>query len=132
MSVVGGPMMWSDVRVTASQFTDEQRDLLFSAYAEIKELHAAAGGKREKKVRFQEGFGLMLEESCEWPYQSEEWAAEKALNTGPVNRPIPSDLPPHRRLDAELSEAYYVVTTWMDYVKGGLLDASAIYENEDD
>ncbi|MDQ4149936.1 MAG: hypothetical protein M3164_08130 [Actinomycetota bacterium] len=132
MHVVGGPMMWSDEPVRASQFTDEQKDLLLRACREIKELHAAAGGKRQKRVRYEEGLGLMPERSSDWPYQSEEWAAERALNTGPPSEPIPPGLTHSQRLDAELSEAYYVVTTWMDYVRGGLTDASAVYEHEDD
>lgn len=132
MHVVGGPMMWSEHPVRANQFSPEQKDLLFRAYREIKQLHAAAGGERQRRVRYQEGLGLMPESSSKWPYQSEEWAAERALNTGPAGRSIPVGLSPAQRLDAEVSEAYYVVTTWMDYVKGGLLDASAIYEYEDD
>lgn len=132
MTVVGGPKMWSDEPVKASQFTSEQKDLLLRAYREIKELHAAAGGKIQRKVVLTEGLGLMPESSSKWPYQSEEWAAERALNNNLPRPAVRVSLRPSERLNAELSEAYFVVTTWIDYVKGGLLDASAIYEDEED
>jgi hypothetical protein len=129
--VIGGPRMWSDEPVKASQFTAEQRDLLLRAYREIKDLHAAAGGKMERTVTLRDGLGLMPESSADWPYQSEEWAAERALNNR-VGTPPLRGLHPSQRLNAELTDAYFVVTTWIDYVKGGLLDASAIYEDEED
>jgi hypothetical protein len=129
--VIGGPRMWSDEPVKASQFTAEQRDLLLRAYREIQDLHAAAGGKMERTVTLRDGLGLMPESSADWPYQSEEWAAERALNNR-VGTPPLRGLHPSQRLNAELTDAYFVVTTWIDYVKGGLLDASAIYEDEED
>jgi hypothetical protein len=49
-----------------------------------------------------------------------------------VGTPPLRGLHPSQRLNAELTDAYFVVTTWIDYVKGGLLDASAIYEDEED
>ena len=129
--VIGGPRMWSDEPVKASQFTAEQRDLLLRAYREIKDLHVAAGGKMERTVTLREGLGLMPERSADWPYQSEEWAAERALNNR-VGTPPLRELHPSQRLNAELTDAYFVVTTWIDYVRGGLLDASAIYDDEVD
>jgi hypothetical protein len=132
MKVVGGPMMWTDQPVKASQFTLEQRDLLLRAYREIKDLHAAAGGEGQAKVSFREGLGLMPVNSSNWPYQSEEWAAERALHNRITSRSVSAGLKHSERLDAELSDAYFVVTTWIDYVKDGLLDASAIYEDEED
>jgi hypothetical protein len=129
--IIGGPRMWSDEPVKASQFTSEQRDLLLRAYREIRDLHTAAGGRMERKVTLREGLGLMPETSSDWPYQSEEWAAERALNNRVATSPM-AGLHSSSRLNAELTDAYFVVTTWIDYVKGGLLDASAIYEDEED
>jgi hypothetical protein len=131
-NVIGGPMMWSDRAITARQFSMQQRELLLRAYEEIKDLHAAAGGGPRGNVRFLEGTGYMPADSSKWPYQSEEWAAECALNTGHRMRRPSDKMSPEDRLDAELGQAFYAVTTWIDHVRDGLLDASAVYDDEEE
>lgn len=78
-----------------------------------------------------DALGLMPDNASRYPYQSEEWAAAKAINAG-LAFPFREDLPEPERTRAALTQAYYIVITWIDYVKGGLLDASEIYENDDD
>lgn len=131
MNAVGGPMMWSDKPVLRNQFTEEQAELVLRAYGEIKQIYEAAGGRMRPAMRLSEGMGLMPANSGKWPYQSEEWAAAKAMNVSMAHR-FPRSLPQPERELAELTQAYYAVITWIDYVKGGLLDACAIYEDEPD
>ncbi len=129
--VVGGPMMWSEKPVRANQFTAEQRDLVLRAAREIKELYLAAGGQMKPPMLHDDALGLMPDNAGRFPYQSEEWAAAKAINAG-LAFAYSDDLPEPARLQAELAQAYYIVITWIDYVEGGLLDASEIYEEEDE
>lgn len=130
-NVVGGPRMWSDEPITASQFTAEQNDLLIRAFHEINDLYRAAGGRMQQVMTLVEGIGLMPASGTPWPYQSEQWAAARAMYVGHSYRYAPN-LRGAEREQAELTQAYYVVITWIDYVEGGLLDASAIYDDEDD
>lgn len=129
--VIGGPMMWSDKPVRETQFTAEQRDLVVRAAQEIEELYLAAGGRMEPRMLRDDALGLMPDNSAPFPYQSEEWAAAKAINAGRAVEVDPRQPEPTRR-QAELARAYYIVITWIDYVKDGLLDASEIYEDEED
>jgi hypothetical protein len=130
-TVVGGPRMWSDEPVKASQFSVEQKELLLKAFSEIKSIYQAAGGRIQHVARLVEGVGLMPAGATELPYQSERWAAARAMYVADSYRYSP-ELPVDERDDAELTRAYYVVINWIDWVKGGLLDASAIYEDEKD
>jgi hypothetical protein len=129
LTVVGGPRMWSDEPVTASQFTSEQRNLLLRAFAEIRSIYQAAGGRIQHVPRLVEGIGLMPAGAIQLPYQSEKWAAARAMYVADSYRYSP-DLPEDELLDARLTQAYFVVINWLDWIKGGLLDASAIYEEE--
>jgi hypothetical protein len=131
LNVVGGPPMWSDEPLTSSQFTPEQKDLVIRAFHEIKDLYQAAGGRMQQVMTLVEGIGLMPAAGTPWPYQSEQWAAARAMYVGYSYRYAPN-LPEAEREQAELTQAYHVVITWIDYVEGGLLDASAIYDDEDD
>ncbi|HEX2052599.1 MAG TPA: hypothetical protein VHJ78_02590 [Actinomycetota bacterium] len=127
--VIGGPPMWSERPIRTTQFTPEQRELLLQAALEIRELYEAAGGAKPRMLH-DEALGLMPDNAAAFPYQSEEWAAAKAYNAA-----LPFAFSPHlpepERERAELAQAYHMVITWIDYVKGGLLDASEIYENDD-
>lgn len=128
--VIGGPRMWSEDAVEASQFTAEQRELLLKAFEEIKAIYQAAGGRIQQVMQLVEGVGLMPASVTQWPYQSERWAAARAMYVGGSYKFSPT-LPEPERTDAELTQAYYVVINFIDWVKGGLLDASAVYEEED-
>lgn len=130
-NVVGGPKMWSEEPLTLTQFTPEQRDLVLRAFREIKHLYQAGGGRMQQVMQLVEGIGLMPSGGEVWPYQSEQWAAARAMYVGQSYRYSPH-LPEAEREEAELTQAYYVVITWIDYVQGGLLDASAVYDDEDD
>ena len=130
INVVGGPRMWSDEPLTVVQFTPEQKDLVIRAFHEIKELYQAAGGRMQQVMQLVEGIGLMPAGGAAWPYQSEQWAAARAMYVGHSYR-YGHNLSEADREQAELTQAYYVVITWIDYVHGGLLDASAIYEDDD-
>lgn len=131
LTVLGGPVMWSDEAVTVSQFTPEQRELVLRAFAEIKTIYQAAGGRMQQVMTLIDGIGLMPAGAMKWPYQSEEWAAARAMSAGYSYR-FPPNLPEEERVQAALTQAYYVVLSWIDYVKGGVLDASAIYENDEE
>ena len=85
----------------------------------------------QPQMHYDDALGLMPDNSSKFPYQSEEWAAAKAINAG-LAFAYSEDLPEPNRRQAELARAYYIVITWIDYVKGGLLDASEIYEEEDE
>ncbi len=128
--VVGGPMMWSDKPIRLTQFTPEQQDLVLRAAKEIRELYEAAGGV-EPQLLHDDALGLMPDNAAAFPYQSEEWAAAKAYNAG-LAFVYRDDLPEPERQRAELTQAYHTVITWIDYVKGGLLDASEIYDEDDE
>lgn len=128
--VIGGPPMWSEEAVSASQFTEEQRALVLRAFEEIKALYQEGGGRMQQVMQLIEGIGLMPAGN-QWPYQSEKWAAARAMYIGQAYR-FPSNLPESEREDAALTQAYYVVINWIDWVEGGLLDASAVYEAEED
>lgn len=130
-AVLGGPVMWSEEAVSVSQFTQEQMDLLLRAFDEIKAIYQAAGGRMQQVMTLIEGIGLMPVGAAKWPYQSEEWAAARAMSAGYGYR-FPPNLPESERVEAALTQAYYVVLSWIDYVEGGVLDASAIYENDED
>ena len=130
-AVVGGPRMWSEDPVLPSQFTDDQKDLLLRAYEEIKQIYQAAGGRMQQVMSLVEGIGLMPAPGKQYPYQSERWAAARAMSVGHSYRYSPN-LPEPEREEAQLTLAYYVVITWIDYVEGGLLDASAVYELDED
>ncbi|HVL51751.1 MAG TPA: hypothetical protein VM754_09675 [Actinomycetota bacterium] len=123
-------MMWSEKPIRLTQFTPEQRELLLRAAGEIRELYEAAGGGKPQMLH-DDALGLMPDNAAAFPYQSEEWAAAKAYNAG-LAFVYREDLPEPERLQAELAQAYHMVITWIDYVKGGLLDASEIYEQEED
>ena len=129
--VIGGPMMWSDKPVRETQFTADQRELVIRAAREITDLYRSAGGQMEPQMLHDDALGLMPDNSTPFPYQSEEWAAAKAINAGRAFAYNPDLSEPARR-QAELAQAYYIVITWIDYVEGGLLDASEIYEEEDE
>lgn len=129
--VIGGPMMWSERPIRETQFTPEQRDLMLRAADEIRALYRQAGGSMDPPMMQTDALGLMPDNASPFPYQSEEWAAAKAINAG-LAFPIPHQLQGPDRLRAELTQAYYIVITWIDYVKGGLLDASEIYEDDDE
>lgn len=129
--VIGGPMMWSERPIRETQFLPEQRELLLRAADEIRELYRAAGGVTDPPMQQTDALGLMPDNASQFPYQSEEWAAAKAINAG-LAFPYREGLPEPERTRAELTQAYYIVITWIDYVKGGLLDASEIYEDEED
>lgn len=124
-------MMWSERPIRETQFLPEQRDLLLRAADEIRELYRAAGGVEDPPMQQTDALGLMPDNASQFSYQSEEWAAAKAINAGMAFR-YRDDLPEPERTRAQLTQAYYIVITWIDYVKGGLLDASEIYENEED
>lgn len=131
LRTIGGPMMWSDRPILPKQFTLEQRTLLLEAAREIEDLYLAAGGKPTLEVE-ESDIGLMPVDSSQWEFQSEEWAAAKAVNAA---RAIPSpgdEIIPSRKEELRLAQAYHTVITWIDYVKGGLLDASAIYDEEEE
>lgn len=122
-------MLWSDRPVLPKQFTPEQRSLLMRAAGEIWDIYLAAGGKVQQEMEPSE-IGLMPANISQWEYQSEQWAAAKAVSAGlAVFR---GDEEPDRRRELELAQAYFMVITFIDFVKGGLLDASAIYDDEDD
>ena len=129
--VIGGPMMWSERPIRETQFSSEQRDLVLRAADEIRALYREAGGSMDPPMMQTEALGLMPDNAEPFPYQSEEWAAAKAINAG-LAFPIPHHLQEPERTRAELTQAYYIVITWIDYVKGGLLDASEIYEDDDE
>ena len=129
--VIGGPMMWSERPIRETQFTPEQQDLLLRAADEIRTLYLEAGGSMDPPMLETDALGLMPDNASQYPYQSEEWAAAKAINAG-LAFPIRKDLPEPERTRAALTQAYYIVITWIDYVKGGLLDASEIYEQDED
>lgn len=129
--VIGGPMMWSERPIRETQFTPQQRDLLLRAAGEIRALYLQAGGSMDPAMMQTDALGLMPDNAAAFPYQSEEWAAAKAINAGSAF-PVARNLPEPERTRAELTQAYYIVITWIDYVKGGLLDASEIYEMDDD
>jgi hypothetical protein len=129
--VIGGPMMWSERPIRETQFLPEQRELLLRAADEIRELYRAAGGVTDPPMQQTDALGLMPDNASQFPYQSEEWAAAKAINAG-MAFPFRDNLPEPERTRAELTQAYYIVITWIDYVKGGLLDASEIYDDEED
>jgi hypothetical protein len=130
-TVVGGPRMWSDEPVTASQFSEEQKELLLKAFSEIRSIYQAAGGRIQHVPQLVEGVGLMPAGATQLPYQSEKWAAARAMYVADSYRYSP-DLPEDELEDARLTQAYFVVINWIDLIKGGLLDASAIYEDETD
>jgi hypothetical protein len=129
--VIGGPMMWSERPIRETQFTPEQRDLMLRAADEIRELYREAGGSMDPPMSQTDALGLMPDNAAPFPYQSEEWAAAKAINAG-LAFPIPPHLPEPEMTRAELTQAYYIVITWIDYVEGGLLDASEIYEDDEE
>lgn len=129
--VLGGPAMWSEDAVREAQFTPEQRALVVGAFREIKAIYQAAGGRMQQVMTLVEGIGLMPVSSVKWPYQSEEWTAARAMSAGFSYR-YPAHLPEKEKLEAELTQAYYVVLCWIDLVRGGLLDASAIYEDDEE
>ncbi|CAN5820937.1 hypothetical protein BH23ACT12_BH23ACT12_02210 [soil metagenome] len=129
--IVGGPMMWSDGPIRETQFTPEQRELLLRAADEIRELYREAGGSMDPGMMQTDALGLMPDNAAAFPYQSEEWAAAKAINAGSAF-PVALNLREPERTRAELTQAYYIVITWIDYVRGGLLDASEIYEMDDE
>lgn len=129
--VIGGPMMWSDKPIRETQFTPEQRDLLLRAADEIRSLYRAAGGRLDAPMTQTDALGLMPDNASQFVYQSEEWAAAKAINAG-MQFPCREDLPEPERSRAALTQAYYIVITWIDYVRDGLLDASEIYDDEED
>lgn len=128
--VIGGPPMWSEKPIRLTQFTPEQRELLMRAANEIREIYEAAGGGKPKMLH-DDALGLMPDNASAFPYQSEEWAAAKAYNAS-LSFAYRDDLPDLERQEAELAQAYHMVITWIDYVKGGLLDASEVYEREED
>lgn len=129
--VVGGPVMWSEQPVRENQFSPEQKSLVLEAAREIRKLYLDAGGRIPPSMSHDDALGLMPDNTFSFAYQSEEWAAARAVNAG---MPFSGrdDLPAWEQLRQELAEAYYTVITWIDYVKGGLLDASAVYEAESD
>ncbi len=129
--VIGGPMMWSERPIRETQFTPEQQSLMLRAADEIRELYREAGGSMDPPMLQTDALGLMPDNASPFPYQSEEWAAAKAINAG-LAFPVSNHLPEPERTRAELTQAYYIVITWIDYVKGGLLDASEIYEDDDE
>ncbi|MEX0790634.1 MAG: hypothetical protein WD178_07665 [Actinomycetota bacterium] len=129
--IIGGPMMWSERPIRETQFTPEQRDLLLRAADEIRNLYREAGGSMDPAMLQTDALGLMPDNAAAFPYQSEEWAAAKAINAGSAF-PIPRNLQEPDLTRAELTQAYYIVITWIDYVRGGLLDASEIYDEDDD
>lgn len=129
--IIGGPMMWSERPIRETQFTPQQRDLLLRAAGEIRALYLQAGGSMDPAMMQTDALGLMPDNAAAFPYQSEEWAAAKAINAGSAF-PVARNLLEPERTRAELTQAYYIVITWIDYVKGGLLDASEIYEMDDD
>ncbi len=124
-------MMWSDKPIRETQFTPEQRDLLLRAADEIRSLYRAAGGRLDAPMLQTDALGLMPDNASQFDYQSEEWAAAKAINAG-MQFPCREDLLEPERSRAALTQAYYIVITWIDYVRDGLLDASEIYDDEED
>ncbi len=124
-------MMWSERPIRETQFTPEQQDLLLRAAGEIRELYLQAGGSMDPEMMQTDALGLMPDNASAFPYQSEEWAAAKAINAGSAF-PVARHLVEPERTRAELTQAYYIVITWIDYVQGGLLDASEIYDMDDD
>lgn len=124
-------MMWSDRPVLAKQFTAEQRALVLQAADEIWALYLRAGGTLDPEVE-ESDIGLMPVNASRWEYQSEEWAAAKAISAGQAVPNPDSEVLASRREQLRLARAYHTVITWIDYVQGGLLDASAIYDEEDD
>lgn len=122
--------MWSEKPIRVTQFTPEQRSLVLMAASEIRELYESAGGGQPEMLH-DDALGLMPDNAAAFPYQSEEWAAAKAYNAGLPFAYSPN-LPEPERQQAELAQAYHMVITWIDYVKGGLLDASEVYEGDDD
>ena len=122
--------MWSEKPIRLKQFTPEQREMVLRAAREIREIYDAGGGGKPQMLH-DDAFGLMPDNASAFPYQSEEWAAAKAYNAS-LPFAYRDDLPEPDREEAELTQAYHMVITWIDYVKGGLLDASEIYEREED
>lgn len=131
LNTIGGPLMWSDDAVSSAQFTPEQIDLVLRAFQEIKTIYQKGGGRMQQVMTLIDGIGLMPAGASKWPYQSEEWTAARAMGAGYAFR-YPANLPESERVEAELTQAYYVVLSWIDYVRGGLLDASEIYEEDED
>lgn len=123
-------MMWSDRPVLPKQFTAEQRSLVLQAAEEIWDLYLRAGGTLSPEVEPSD-IGLMPVNAAQWEYQSEEWAAAKAISAGQAVPNPDDEVLPDRREQLRLARAYHTVITWIDYVKGGLLDASAVYEEEE-
>lgn len=124
-------MMWSDRPVSSKQFTAEQRSLVLQAAQEIWDLYLDAGGTLSPQVQ-QSDIGLMPINASRWEYQSEEWAAAKAISAGQAVPDPEEEISPSRRERLRLARAYHTVITWIDYVKGGLLDASAVYDDEEE
>lgn len=123
--------MWSEKPVRASQFTPEQRALVMKASQEIRELYQSAGGSMDPQILNDEVLGLIPDNTRMFEYQSEEWAAARAINAG-LAVEIPRNASADDLSRLELARAYYEVITWIDYVHGGLLDASEIYDHEED
>ncbi|MBW3590656.1 MAG: hypothetical protein KY393_02215 [Actinobacteria bacterium] len=124
-------MMWSDRPVSSKQFTAEQRSLVLQAAQEIWDLYLDAGGTLSPQVQ-QSDIGLMPMNASRWEDQREEWAAAKAISAGPAGRDPGGEMSPCRGERLRLARAYHTVITWIDYVKGGLLDASAVYDDEEE
>lgn len=124
-------MMWSDRPVLPKQFTAQQRALVLQAADEIWELYREAGGTLTPDV-VESDIGLMPVNASRWEYQSEEWAAAKAITAATAIPDPQKEVVPARRDELRLARAYHTVITWIDYVKGGLLDASAIYEDDEE
>ncbi|MGQ0680587.1 MAG: hypothetical protein ACT4OM_13210 [Actinomycetota bacterium] len=129
--VLGGPVMWSDDPVCTAQFTPEQRALILQAYEEIQGVYQKAGGRIQQVMTLVDGIGLMPQGTQKWAYQSEQWAALRAIGAGYAFR-YAHNLPEPERAEAELTQAYYVVLSWIDFVSGGLNDAAGIYEGDAD
>lgn len=131
LRTIGGPMMWSDRPVLPKQFTADQRRMVLDAAQEIWDLYLAAGGSVSPEVEPSD-IGLMPVNASQWEYQSEEWAAAKAVNAGQAIPNPDDEIAPSRKEELRLARSYHMVITWIDYVKGGLLDASAVYDDEDE
>lgn len=124
-------MLWSERPVLPKQFTAEQRALLLEAAKEIWNLYSAAGGTLRPEME-ESDIGLMPVNASQWEYQSEEWAAAKAVGAALAVPGPEAEMAPDRQEERRLAQAYHTVITWIDYVRGGLLDASAVYEEEDE